>query len=74
MKMIKDLQKSLEALDEGFEDGFTYLTQDNIHSRLRTTNCLKELNEEIRRRERVVRIFPNDSAIKAYWINTNRYQ
>lgn len=61
----KRFTRSLEALDEGFEDGFTYLTQDNIHSRLRTTNCLERLNEEIRRRERVVRIFPNnDSAIR----------
>ncbi|WP_188817229.1 transposase, partial [Calditerricola satsumensis] len=33
--------------------------------RLRTTNAVERLNEEIRRRERVIRIFPNrDSALR----------
>ena len=33
--------------------------------RLRTTNGVERLNEEIRRRERVIRIFPNrDSALR----------
>ena len=33
--------------------------------RLRTTNGVERLNEEIRRRERVIRIFPNrESAIR----------
>lgn len=36
-----------------------------IHSRLRTTNFLERLNQEVRRREKVVRIFTNeDSTIK----------
>jgi len=36
-----------------------------LRKRLRTTNCVERLNEEIRRRERVIRIFPNgDSAIR----------
>ena len=30
--------------------------------RLRTTNMQERLNEEIRRRERVIRIFPNDAS------------
>ena len=30
--------------------------------RLRTTNMQEHLNEEVRRRERVIRIFPNDES------------
>jgi putative transposase len=30
--------------------------------RLRTTNSIERLNEEIRRRERVIRIFPNQAS------------
>ncbi len=33
-----------------------------IRRRLRSTNIQERLNEEIRRRERVIRIFPNDDA------------
>lgn len=58
-------QNSLNTLDEGFEDAFAYLATIVIHSRLRSTNCLERLNEEVRRREKVIRIFPNeDSAIR----------
>ncbi|WP_187695087.1 transposase, partial [Thermosediminibacter litoriperuensis] len=38
---------------------------ERYRKRLRTTNGLERLNEEIRRRERVIRIFPNrESAIR----------
>ena len=61
----KKFLNSLKTLDEGFEDAFAYLANDVIHSRLRSTNCLVRLNEEVRRREKVIRIFPNeDSAIR----------
>ena len=30
--------------------------------RLRTTNMQERLNEEVRRRERVIRIFPNEAS------------
>ncbi|WP_105301761.1 IS256 family transposase [Anaerococcus marasmi] len=61
----KKFQNSLNTLDEGFEDAFAYLANDVIHSRLRSTNCLERLNQEVRRREKVVRIFPNeDSAMR----------
>ena len=35
---------------------------DKYRKRLRTTNMQERLNEEIRRRERVIRIFPNDDS------------
>ena len=64
-KNEQKFQNSLNTLDEGFEDAFAYLANDVIHSRLRSTNCLERLNEEVRWRERVIRIFPNeDSAIR----------
>lgn len=59
-KTEKKFQNSLNTLDEGFEDAFAYLANDVIHSRIRSTNCLERLNEEVRRREKVVRIFPNE--------------
>lgn len=61
----KKYQNSLNTLDEGFEDAFAYLANDVIHGRLKSTNCLERVNEEVRRREKVIRIFPNeDSAIR----------
>ncbi|CAI8739074.1 transposase [Methylococcus capsulatus] len=35
---------------------------ERYRRRLRTTNMQERLNEEIRRRERVIRIFPNDES------------
>ncbi len=35
---------------------------EKYRKRLRTTNRQERLNEEIRRRERVLRIFPNDES------------
>lgn len=53
----------IECLDEGFEDGFQYCAIEEInYSRLKNTNMLERLNSEIRRREKVVRIFPNTNS------------
>jgi putative transposase len=50
-------------LDEGSEDCLACLAFPSAHrARLRTTNGLERLNEEIKRRTRVVRIFPNSAA------------
>jgi putative transposase len=58
--------KAMEVLEEGFEDATAVLElPEQYRRRLRTTNGLERLNEEIRRRERVIRIFPNrESAIR----------
>ena len=57
--------KACRILDEGFEDAFQYSVNGIAHPRLRSTNLLERLNEEIRRREKVIRIFPNvDSATR----------
>lgn len=52
--------KMTDCLDEGFEDSFQYCAiRETNYSRLRNTNMLERVNSEIRRREKVVRIFPN---------------
>ncbi|WP_344914204.1 IS256 family transposase, partial [Amphibacillus indicireducens] len=51
--------KACETLDEGFEDAFQYTVVGKGHARLKSTNLLERLNEEVRRREKVIRIFPN---------------
>ena len=50
-------------LEEGIEDCLACLAFPLAHrARIRTTNGLERLNEEIKRRTRVVRIFPNAAA------------
>ncbi len=50
-------------LEEGIEDSLACLVFPLAHrARIRTTNGLERLNEEIKRRTRVVRIFPNPEA------------
>ncbi|NYE56722.1 IS256 family transposase [Carboxydothermus ferrireducens] len=58
--------KAMDILESGFEDAVAVLElPERYRKRLRTTNSLERLNEEIRRRERVIRIFPNrESAIR----------
>jgi transposase-like protein len=50
-------------LEEGIEDCLACLAFPLAHrARIRTTNGMERLNEEIKRRTRVVRIFPNPQA------------
>ena len=52
--------KALATLDEGFEDAIQYLNfPEKLHPHIRSTNSLERLNQEVRRREKVIRIFPN---------------
>src|SRR5690625_300332 len=61
----KRYEKACEILDDGFEDAFQYTVVAKGHSRLKSTNVIERLNQEVRRREKVVRIFPNiDSATR----------
>lgn len=53
-----------ETLDSGFEDSFQYCSMEETnYSRLKSTNMLERVNEEIRRREKVIRIFPNEASV-----------
>ncbi|WP_316572138.1 IS256 family transposase [Neobacillus sp. YIM B06451] len=62
----KGFQKAINTLDEGFEDAMQFHSRPvSHHKHIRSTNMLERLNREIRRRERVISIFPNDqSAIR----------
>jgi transposase-like protein len=60
---IKGMRFVLPVLEEGFEDAVAVLDlPETLQTRLRTTNMVERLNEEIRRRERVIRIFPNEES------------
>ncbi|WP_417897491.1 IS256 family transposase [Bacillus haimaensis] len=53
-------EKALAIFEDGFEDTIQYMSfPQNIRCHIRSTNSLERLNQEIRRRERVIRIFPN---------------
>jgi len=67
-KMIDEFQekapRALSILEEGLEDALTVLhIPAPYRKKLRTTNSIERLNEEIRRRERVIRIFPNEASV-----------
>ena len=56
-------EKIAEHLEEHIEECLTCLALPESHQRrIRTTNGLERLNQEIKRRTRVVRIFPNPQA------------
>ena len=76
---------AMDCLERGLDDGLAVLALPvRYRRRLRTTNLAERMNEEIRRRERVIRIFPNEQAaerligailVELYeeWQSTMRY-
>lgn len=81
----KKAPSAVKVLENGFEDAMTVMSLPvQMRRRLRTTNALERLNEEVRRRERVIRIFPSvESATRllgallmeqdTQWQNGRRY-
>ena len=66
-KFLKRYEKAAPQLvawaEEAIPEGFTVFSLPESHRRkLRTTNLVERLNEEIRRRTRVARLFPNEAA------------
>ena len=56
--------KFVAWLDENVEECFAiYAFDDKVQRRLRTSNLLERLNREIRRRTRLVSIFPNEASL-----------
>jgi putative transposase len=59
----KRFPKALSVFEAGIEDALTYLSYPGSHhARLRTTNMLERLFTEIKRRTRVVGVFPNETS------------
>lgn len=59
----KKYQKALDTLDQGYEDAVQFFNEpEEAHAHIRTTNVLERINSEVRRREQVVRIFPNQQS------------
>ena len=59
----KGAAKAVACMEAGFEDAMAVMTlPEKYRKKLRTTNMQERLNEEVRRRERVIRIFPNDES------------
>ena len=75
----------VEWVEETIGETFTFLKLPRAHHRsLKSTNVLERLNEEIKRRTRVVRIFPNPesclrliralcSEVHDNWVSGKRY-
>ena len=70
-KAFKDLNQELSGkadnalgvLEEGFEDALAVLgLPEKYRRRMKSTNMQERLIQEIRRRERVIRIFPNEAS------------
>ena len=57
----KRFPKAVSVFEAGIEDALTYLRYPGSHhARLRTTNMLERLFREVKRRRRVVGVFPNE--------------
>ncbi len=62
-KYASKAQKAVDNFERGFEDALTILSLPQVYrKRLRTSNLAERMNEEIRRRQRVIRIFPNEAS------------
>lgn len=63
IKYDEKAPKAMSLLDEAFMDITAVLILPlRYRKRLRTTNGVERLNQEVRRRERVIRIFPNEAS------------
>ena len=50
--------------EENIQEGLAVFRAPASHRRrLRTTNCVERVNEEIKRRTRVARLFPNEGSL-----------
>jgi putative transposase len=59
----KRFPKAVAIFEAGIEDALTYLAfPGSHHTRIRTTNMLERLFKEVKRRTRVVGVFPNETS------------
>lgn len=56
--------RAMVTLEEGFDDIMAVMSlPEKYRKRLRTTNSIERLNQEVRRRDRVIRIYPNEASV-----------
>ena len=54
----------MSCLDEGFEDAMTVMVlPQNLRKKLRTSNHIERLNKELKRRSKVIDVFPNQESL-----------
>ncbi len=59
----KRFPKAVSVFETGIGDALTYLRfPGSHHARIRTTNMLERLFKEVKRRRRVVGVFPNETS------------
>ncbi len=64
-RFAKTASKAAACLAAAFDDALAAMAwPEKYRRRLRSTNLQERLNEAIRRRERVIRIFPNDESAR----------
>ena len=57
--------QAMKCLDDGFDEVYAvYGVPEHHRIKMRTSNIIERLNEEIRRRERVIRILPNEESLE----------
>ncbi|MBS7688386.1 transposase, partial [Limosilactobacillus fermentum] len=67
-QLVKDWQTEFPKVVKKLENSFDelmmiYQLPEELRKRLRTNNTIERVNQEIRRRDRVIRIFPNDLSV-----------
>lgn len=62
-ELEEEAEDALDVLEEGIFDATAVLAlPEKYRERLRTTNMVERLIQEVRRREKVIRIFPNKAS------------
>ena len=62
--MDKRADRAIECLEHGLEDALAvYALPSKYRRRLKSTNMQERLIQKVRRRERVIRIFPNEESV-----------
>ena len=57
-------ETAMRSLDEGFESAMTVMTlPKHLRQYYRTSNHIERLNKELKRRSRVIGVFPNESSL-----------